>query len=64
VSLASIAAAVALAPIALAVGAPAPFVLFAVLVAAVVLVRHRTNVGRIAAGTEPRIFAKKEPAGG
>ena len=64
VSLASIVAAAALPPLALAFGARTPVVVFGVIVAAVVTLRHRANLGRIAAGTEPRVFAKKETAGG
>lgn len=64
VSLASICAAAALPPLAFVLGSPTPVVVFGVVVAAVVTLRHRANLGRIAAGTEPRIFAKKETAGG
>jgi len=58
-SLASVVAAVALAPAALALHESREFVAFAALVAAVVIVRHKANLGRIAAGTEPRVGAKK-----
>lgn len=64
VSLASICAAAAIAPLAYAFGSPGPVVVFAVLVAAIVVVRHRANLARIAAGTEPKIFRRKEAAGG
>ena len=64
VSLASISSAVAMAPLALLFGAPREVVLLGVVVAIVVVVRHAANLGRIAAGTEPRVFAKKETAGG
>ncbi len=59
-SLASVVAAVVLAPAALALQASREFVSFSVLVGAVVIVRHRANLGRIAAGTEPRVFSKRE----
>jgi glycerol-3-phosphate acyltransferase PlsY len=64
VSLASICGAAALPPLALAFGSRTPVVVLGVIVAAVVTLRHRANLGRIAAGTEPRVFAKKETAGG
>ena len=41
-------------------GPRAPLVAFAVLAAVVIVVRHRANISRLVAGTEPRIFAKKE----
>jgi acyl phosphate:glycerol-3-phosphate acyltransferase len=63
-SLASICAAASLAPVALAFRRPAPEVVFGAVVAAVVIARHRANLGRIAAGTEPRMFGKKESQGG
>lgn len=64
-SLASIAAAVVLAPAALLLHESREFVAFAALVAALVILRHKANLGRIAAGTEPRVGAKKrEPQGG
>jgi len=64
VSLASVCCAFAVAPLALAFGAPAPVVVYGVVVGAVVIARHRANLGRIAAGTEPRVFARKEAQGG
>jgi glycerol-3-phosphate acyltransferase PlsY len=63
-SLASICAAAALPPLAFALGSPTPVVVFGVVVAAVVTLRHRANLARIATGTEPRVFAKKETASG
>lgn len=63
VSLASICAAVALAPLTYLLGPSAEVVVFSVLAASVVVLRHRANLGRIANGSEPRIFAKKETAG-
>lgn len=64
VSLASICAAAALVPLAFVVGSRFPVIAFSVLVAAVVIARHRENIARIAAGTEPRVFARKEPQSG
>ena len=64
VSLASVVAAVALAPLAFALGSPREIVIFGVLAAALVIVRHRSNLARIAAGTEPRAFGKNEVHGG
>ena len=64
VSLASVCCAFSLAPFALAFGAPPPVVVCGVVVASVVIARHRTNLGRLAAGTEPRVFARKEPQRG
>ncbi len=59
-SLASMVAAAALGPLALVFREPVPEVVFGAVVAAVVIARHRANLGRIAAGTEPRVFRKKE----
>jgi len=56
VSLGSVVASVALAPLSWAFGRPWEVVVLSVVVAALVLFRHRTNLGRIAAGTEPRVF--------
>jgi glycerol-3-phosphate acyltransferase PlsY len=64
VSLGSIAAALAVVPAALVVGSKPAVTGFCALAAAVVLVRHRGNMARIAAGTEPRVGARKEPSGG
>lgn len=60
VSLASVVAAASLVPLSWAFGHGPETVVFAAVVAALVLVRHRANLGRIAAGTEPRAFARKE----
>ena len=60
VSLASIAGCAALPPIAWMLDTPPEIVGFCTLVAVLVIVLHRKNVARISAGTEPRIFAKKE----
>jgi glycerol-3-phosphate acyltransferase PlsY len=58
-SLASVVAAAALAPSAYVFHRTPEFIAFAALVAALVVVRHRANLGRIAAGTEPRFLGKK-----
>jgi len=58
-SAASVAAAAALAPSAFVLHRTPEFLAFAALVAAIVIARHRTNLGRIAAGSEPRFLAKK-----
>jgi acyl phosphate:glycerol-3-phosphate acyltransferase len=55
VSLASVLAALAFTPLAWAVGAPWPYVVFAAAASAAVLLRHRGNLVRLARGTEPRI---------
>jgi len=54
VSLASILSAISLPVTALLLGRPVVIVVFGVLVAAFVVVRHRTNIERLKAGTEPR----------
>jgi glycerol-3-phosphate acyltransferase PlsY len=58
-SLASVAGAAALAPSAFVLHRTPEFIAFSALVAAVVIARHRANLGRIAAGTEPRFLRKK-----
>jgi glycerol-3-phosphate acyltransferase PlsY len=55
VSAGSIVAAIALAVVAGVGGAPAPVFAAAVLAAVIVVVRHRGNISRLAAGTERRI---------
>lgn len=55
VSLGSIGAAVTLAPIAYYLAAPLPVVVGAVVCAAVILGRHRSNLARLHAGTERRL---------
>jgi glycerol-3-phosphate acyltransferase PlsY len=57
VSVASLAAAAVAAPAAAALGAPRPVVLATLAIAALVAVRHRENVARVRAGTEPRVDA-------
>ncbi len=65
VSVASIAAAIGLTPVAWALGAPWPTVVFAALVSAAVLWRHRGNVARLRRGTELRLdFRRARKASG
>ena len=65
VSVASMAAAVALAPLAYLLGSSREVVVFGVIAAALVISRHKSNLARIASGTEPRVFGeKKEMPGG
>lgn len=69
-SLASILAAVSLPAIAAALGEPWPVIAFAAAAAAAVVVLHRTNIRRLAAGTESRFSlrrratARAEPSSG
>lgn len=55
VSVGSILASVALPPIAYATGSPAPVLGVAVAASTLILIRHRTNLARVLAGTEQRI---------
>lgn len=57
VSLASVAATIALPPAAWLTGAPLTVVVTTIGVAALILFRHRSNIGRLRAGTERRIGA-------
>ncbi len=59
VSLASIGAAIAIVPAVAAWGCPRPYLLLAITVSALVLLRHRANIGRLIAGEEPRIGERK-----
>src|SRR5581483_9110790 len=61
VSLASVCATIALVPLVIAFGGAdrAPLVALVSAVAVTVVVRHATNLRRIAAGTEPKIGSKK-----
>lgn len=61
VSLASILSALSLPAVALVLGQPLAIAFFGVLVAVFVVVRHRANIARLRAGTEPR-FARKNAA--
>jgi len=58
-SLASIGAAIAIVPAVAAVGCPRPYILLAIAVSGLVLLRHRPNIRRLIAGEEPRIGARK-----
>lgn len=55
ISLGSVMAAAALAPLAWATGAPVPAVAAAAAVGVLVVFRHRTNMGRLRAGSERRV---------
>ena len=55
ISVGSIVASVALPPIAYATGSPAPVLGAAVAASTLILIRHRTNLARVLAGTEQRI---------
>jgi acyl phosphate:glycerol-3-phosphate acyltransferase len=61
-SLASMAAAVALPFIGLALGEPWPVLVFAALAAVAVLVLHRANIARLRAGTESRFSLRRRSA--
>lgn len=58
VSLGSVLASALLPPIAYGLGAPRTFVLTAAAAAALILLRHRSNLARVRAGTERRIGQK------
>lgn len=62
VSLGSIAAAITLVPAVAATGSPRPFVLLAIAISALVLLRHHENIRRLLAGEEPKLGAGKKPA--
>lgn len=58
ISLGSVAAAIALPPMAYALGAPAPAAAAAAAAAAIIVFRHRSNVRRLWTGTERRVGAR------
>jgi glycerol-3-phosphate acyltransferase PlsY len=58
VSLGSMLASMAVPPIAYALGSPAPGVIAAAAASALIVFRHRSNVGRIWMGTERRVGAR------
>jgi glycerol-3-phosphate acyltransferase PlsY len=58
ISLGSVLAAIALPPVAYALGSPAPAVLAAVAASAIIVFRHRSNVLRLRTGTERRVGAR------
>ncbi len=60
VSISSILGAVAVTPVALVLGLPLPYILFCLLAGGYVILRHRANIGRLFAGTEPKIGQKLE----
>jgi glycerol-3-phosphate acyltransferase PlsY len=64
VSLASIVAACMAGVYAVLLGQPVPYRVFGGLIAVFVLIRHRANIGRLAAGTEPRFGARIKPTEG
>jgi glycerol-3-phosphate acyltransferase PlsY len=55
ISVGSVVASIALPPIAYATGSPAPVLTAAIAVAALIVIRHRTNLTRLRAGTERRL---------
>jgi acyl phosphate:glycerol-3-phosphate acyltransferase len=59
VSVGSLAAAAVLPPTVAAIHSPRPYILLAILMTAVVIFRHRTNIERLLEGEEPRIGAPK-----
>ena len=58
ISLGSVLAAIALPPMAYALGSPTPAVLAAVAASAIIVFRHRSNVLRLRTGTERRMGAR------
>ena len=64
VSLASISAAIALPPAVAAGGCPRPYLLLAILMSALVLLRHHENIRRLINGEEPTIGSSKGRAKG
>ncbi len=59
VSLASIGAAIAIVPAVAALRCPRPYLLLAIAISALVLLRHRANISRLIAGDEPRLGERK-----
>ena len=58
-SLASMGAAISLPPVVAAMGLPRHFLLLAILMTALVLLRHRENIVRLSRGEEPRFQPKR-----
>jgi glycerol-3-phosphate acyltransferase PlsY len=58
VSLASISAAIALPPAVAAMGCARPYILLAIVMSAVVVLRHRENIGRIIRGEERPVIGR------
>jgi glycerol-3-phosphate acyltransferase PlsY len=63
VSLSSVIACAVLAPISWLLGAPGELIVFCALVGGLVILLHRKNLARIASGTEPKCFQRKETCG-
>lgn len=61
VSAGSVMASLALPPLAYATGSPTPVIAAAAAVAALIVFRHRSNLKRVRAGTEPRVGMKVAP---
>ena len=61
VSVGSVLASLALPPVAYATGSPATAIAAAAAVAALIVFRHRSNLKRVRAGTEPRVGMKVAP---
>jgi glycerol-3-phosphate acyltransferase PlsY len=59
VSLASLAAAISLPPLVAATGAPRPYILLAIVMSALVMLRHRENIARLLRGEEPTLGSTK-----
>ncbi|MGH9342152.1 MAG: glycerol-3-phosphate acyltransferase, partial [Terriglobia bacterium] len=59
VSLGSICAAITLVPAVAAFDCPRPYVLLAILMSALVLLRHHENIRRLISGEEPAIGVKR-----
>jgi glycerol-3-phosphate acyltransferase PlsY len=64
VSLASICAAVVLPPAAAVLGLPRPYVGLAIVMTALVLLRHRENIARLIRGEEPAVGGRSAGEGG
>jgi glycerol-3-phosphate acyltransferase PlsY len=63
-SLAALAAAIAAPNIAAITGQPTPVILLAAFTGVLILLKHRANIARLRAGTEPRIGRKSEVPSG
>ncbi len=62
-SLASIIAAIVLVPVVAALSLPRPYTLLAIVMSALVLIRHHENIQRLMAGEEKRFEVRKSQAG-
>jgi glycerol-3-phosphate acyltransferase PlsY len=63
VSLASIGAAIVIVPAVAVAGCPRPYILLAIAISGLILLRHRANISRLIAGEEPRIGERESKAG-